>query len=64
MPDVLTPIPDVLILVQCQCGAILLRCDDPDCLHRHWRRILPACGVCTATGGLPVWQEEDRTDAG
>jgi hypothetical protein len=54
--------PDVLILAQYQCGAIVLRCYDPDCLHSHQVRIIAACGVCTATGGLALWQGEGDTD--
>jgi hypothetical protein len=39
----------------CDCGAVVLTCV---CGAAHTRLTIPACGVCTAPGGLPVPAEE------
>ena len=45
-----------ILLVYCDCGeAVLLPCT---CTRPHRRRTIPACGVCTATGGQPIMEEE------
>jgi hypothetical protein len=40
-------------LVLCDCGTVLMTCERPGCTAMHLIRTIPACGVCTATGGQP-----------
>jgi hypothetical protein len=47
---------DLLTLV-CQCGYVLLACG---CPAVHAARTVAACGRCTATGGIPVLEDDSQ----
>ena len=48
------PCPSHAPLLVCDCGLVMLECSVPACTYIHEVRTVPACGVCTATGGVPV----------
>ena len=52
MPSRLTPHQRNLPTLVCACGSIILTCTATQCTVVHTVREVPACGVCTATGGL------------
>ena len=45
-------------LVVCVCGTVILTCTDHQCTIVHPLTTVLACGTCTQTGGVPVWEEE------
>lgn len=45
-------------LVLCACGAVVLTCTQPECATPHTLHVVAACGRCTATGGMPVLDDE------
>ena len=52
-------LPALLPLVLCSCGAVVLACVKPDCCTAHTLRVIAACGRCTATGGMPVIDDDE-----
>jgi hypothetical protein len=49
------PIP---LVVCATCGSVLQSCTKPGCTDPHTIREVLVCGVCTATGGQVVLEEE------
>jgi hypothetical protein len=49
-----------LPLLVCACGTVLITCQVPGCPQRHPLREVEACGVCTATGGMPASEDNEE----